>query len=141
MQQPKSVDVQETSDFTILIVDDSASVRKLVELTLRRRGYTVVSATSGVSALASLAETRPDLILLDVMLDALSGFHLCRAIRRHDDLGSIPIIILSGREGEADRQAGLAAGVDAYLTKPFKPDELLEAVASQLRRPAEVHSS
>lgn len=134
--------MQETQhERTILIVDDSASVRKLVELTLRRRGYTVLSATSGVAALATLAETRPDLILLDVMLEELNGFQLCRAIRRHEDLADIPIIILSGREGEADRQAGVAAGVDAYLTKPFKPDELLEAVAVQLRRPAEARSS
>lgn len=126
---------------TILVVDDSASVRKLVELTLRRRGYTVISATSGVAALATLSETRPDLILLDVMLEALNGFQLCRAIRRHDELVDIPIIILSGREGEADRQAGISAGVDAYLTKPFKPDALLEAVAEQLRRPVEARSS
>jgi DNA-binding response OmpR family regulator len=116
---------------TILIVDDSASVRKLVELTLRRSGYSVISAISGVSALATLAETRPDLILLDVMLVSLDGFQLCRAIRNHPDFTEIPIIILSGREGETDRQAGLAAGVDAYLTKPFKPNQLT-AIVRQL---------
>ncbi len=66
---------------TVLIVDDSASVRKLVELTLRRSGFSVISAVSGVAALATLAETRPDLILLDVMLVSLDGFQLCRAIR------------------------------------------------------------
>ncbi|MEZ4569988.1 MAG: response regulator [Thermomicrobiales bacterium] len=114
------------------MVDDSASVRKLVELTLRRSGFSVISAVSGVAALATLAETRPDLILLDVMLVSLDGFQLCRAIRNHPDYADTPIIILSGRESEADRQTGLNAGVDAYLTKPFKPNELTEVVQSLL---------
>lgn len=123
---------RETHEKIILVVDDSASVQKLVELTLRRNGYSVVSAASGVSAFASLAETPPDLILLDVMLVALDGFQICRAIRRHPDFADIPIIILSGREGESDRQAGLDAGVDAYLTKPFKPAQLVAAVENVL---------
>jgi twitching motility two-component system response regulator PilG len=113
---------------TILIVDDSASVRKLVELTLRRSGFSVISAVSGVAALATLAETRPDLILLDVMLVSLDGFQLCRAIRNYPDYAQTPIIILSGRESASDRQSGIDAGVDAYLTKPFKPNELTEIV-------------
>lgn len=119
-------------DVTILVVDDSASVRKLVELTLRRRGYSVISATSGIAALATLAETEPDLILLDVMLVALDGFQLCRAVRNHPRFTDVPIVILSGREGEADRQAGIDAGINAYLTKPFKPDTLLSVVQEQI---------
>jgi twitching motility two-component system response regulator PilG len=125
------------SESTVLIVDDSASVRKLVELTLRRSGFSVISAVSGVSALATLAETRPDLILLDVMLVSLDGFQLCRAIRNHPDYAQTPIIILSGRESEADRQTGLSAGVDAYLTKPFKPNELTEIVNTLLANRSE----
>ena len=120
------------NESTVLIVDDSASVRKLVELTLRRSGFSVISAVSGVAALATLAETRPDLVLLDVMLVSLDGFQLCRAIRNHPDYAEIPIIILSGRESEADRQTGIDAGVDAYLTKPFKPNELTEIVQQLL---------
>lgn len=123
---------RENQETIILVVDDSASVQKLVELTLRRKGYSVVSASSGVSAFASLADTPPDLILLDVMLVALDGFQICRVIRRHPDFANIPIIILSGREGEEDRRAGLEAGVDAYLTKPFKPDQLVAAVENVL---------
>lgn len=121
-------------DVTILVVDDSASVRKLVELTLRRRGYSVISATSGIAALATLAETEtePDLILLDVMLVALDGFQLCRAVRNHPRYTDVPIVILSGREGAADRQAGIDAGINAYLTKPFKPDMLLSVVQEQI---------
>ncbi len=119
-------------DITVLAVDDSASIRKLVELTLRREGYNVVTADSGLTALASLARQRPDLLLLDVMLVALDGFQLCQVIRNHPTFSDLPIIILSGRETTADREAGLRAGVSAYLTKPFRPEQLLEAVREQL---------
>ena len=126
-------------DITVLAVDDSASIRKLVDLTLRREGYNVVTADSGLMALAALARQRPDLLLLDVMLVALDGFQLCRVIRDHAEYGDLPIIILSGRETTADREAGRRAGVSAYLTKPFRPEQLLEAVREQLAvRPAVV---
>jgi twitching motility two-component system response regulator PilG len=125
-------------EITVLAVDDSASIRKLVELTLRREGYTVVTADSGLKALAALARQRPDLLLLDVMLVALDGFQLCRVIRDHPDYGDLPIVILSGRETDADREAGLRAGVSAYLTKPFRPEQLLEAVRAQLAAPPKV---
>ena len=119
-------------DITVLAVDDSASIRKLVDLTLRREGYNVITADSGLKALAALARRRPDLLLLDVMLVALDGFQLCRVIRDHPEYAELPIIILSGRETTADREAGLRAGVSAYLTKPFRPEQLLEAVREQL---------
>lgn len=123
---------------TILIVDDSASVRKLIELTLRREGYLLVTASSGVAALAALAETEPDLVLLDLMLVAIDGFQLCAVIRNHPRLKSVPIVILTGRESEADREAGRRAGVNAYLTKPFRPDDLATIVRDQLTVPVSV---
>jgi twitching motility two-component system response regulator PilG len=118
---------------TVLVVDDSASIRKLVELTLRRAGYAVVSASSGIAALAAVVEQQPDLILLDVMLDAMDGFQITRALRAHAEFRAIPIVILSGREAEADRDKGYAAGVSDYLTKPFQPDQLLLVVRQLLR--------
>lgn len=123
---------QAAGDITVLAVDDSASIRKLVELTLRREGYNVVTADSGLKALAALARQRPDLLLLDVMLVALDGFQLCRVIRDHPNYADLPIVILSGRETAADREAGLQAGVSAYLTKPFRPEQLLSTVRQQL---------
>jgi DNA-binding response OmpR family regulator len=123
---------ESVSNMTVLAVDDSASIRKLVELTLRREGYDVVTADSGLTALAALARRRPDLLLLDVMLVALDGFQLCQVIREHPRYSDLPIIILSGRESEADREAGLRAGVSAYLTKPFRPEQLLETVREHL---------
>lgn len=123
---------QPAADITILIVDDSPSVRKLIELTLRREGYSLVSVDSGISALAALAETEPDLMLLDVMLVAMDGFQICSVIRRNPRLQDLPIVILSGRETEEDREAGIRAGVNAYLTKPFNPRELLAVVREQV---------
>ena len=129
---------QARGDITVLAVDDSASIRKLVELTLRREGYTVITADSGVTALAALARQRPDLVLLDVMLVALDGFQLCRFLRDHPDYDDLPIVILSGRESVADRETGQLAGVSAYLTKPFRPEQLIEAVREQLATQPEV---
>jgi CheY-like chemotaxis protein len=118
---------------TVLVVDDSASIRKLVELTLRRDGYAVVSAASGIAAFAAVAEQRPDLMLLDVMLEALDGFQITRALRSHPEFREIPIVVLSGREAEADREKGFAAGVSDYLTKPFQPDQLMLVVRRLLQ--------
>lgn len=126
-------------DVTILAVDDSASVRKLVELTLRREGYAVVSAGSGLAALAAVERHRPSLILMDVMLVALDGFQLCRAIRANEELSDLPIVILTGRESAADRAAGEQAGVSAYLTKPFRPEALIAVVREQLGQSARSH--
>lgn len=123
---------------TVLVVDDSASIRKLVELTLRRDGYTVASVSSGIAALAAVAERRPDLILLDVMLDALDGFQITRALRANPEFADIPIVVLSGREGEADQEAGFLAGVSDYLTKPFHPERLTHVVRQQLHSHASV---
>jgi twitching motility two-component system response regulator PilG len=121
-----------SENVTVLVVDDSASVRKLIELTLRREGYSVISAVSGIGALATLADTAPDVILLDVMLLELDGLQLCRVIRSHPKYKDTPIVMLSGRESDSDRAAGLAAGVDAYLTKPFQPQVLIATVREHL---------
>ena len=125
-------------DKTILIVDDSASVRKLIELTLRREGYLLVTASSGIAALAALAETEPDLILLDLMLVAIDGFQLCSVIRNYPKYQRVPIVILTGKESDADREAGMRAGVNAYLTKPFHPQELASIVREHLATPVTV---
>jgi len=117
---------------TVLIVDDSASIRKLVDLTLRRDGYVVFSVSSGIAALAAVADQRPHLILLDVMMDALDGFQITRALRAHPEFSDIPIVVLSGREGVNDREQGYAAGVNDYLTKPFQPEQLMRVARQQL---------
>jgi DNA-binding response OmpR family regulator len=97
-------------------------------MTLRRQGYEVALAASGLTALAALADHRPDLVLLDLMMLALSGLDVCRTIRAHPEYRGTPVVVLTGRETDADRVAARDAGADAFLRKPFQPQQLVATV-------------
>lgn len=114
----------------ILIVDDEEDIREVVRLLLESEGYQVAEAASGGEALALIDETT-DLILLDVMMPGLSGFDVCRRIREKT---AAPVIFLTARTLEQDKQQGFAAGGDDYLAKPFSMVELKSRVAAALRR-------
>jgi DNA-binding response OmpR family regulator len=116
---------------TILVVDDEKTLRDTLEYNLRREGYRVVSAADGSEAIRIAYAERPDLIILDIMLPGLSGYDVCRAIRKELDM---PILMLSAREDEIDKVLGLELGADDYLTKPFSLRELLARVRAMLRR-------
>src|ERR1700737_3992479 len=116
----------------ILIVDDEAMIRKAVHLALEKEGYEVVEAETGGEALRRIELSKPDLILLDIMLPDVSGFDVCRDIRR---AGSrVPILILSAKSEEIDVVVGLEIGADDYIVKPFRPRELLARIAAHLRK-------
>lgn len=115
----------------ILLVDDEPRIREVVANYLRRDGYSVQTAVDGVTARLQVAEFKPDLVVLDLMLPALSGFEVLAEIRRTGDL---PVILLTARAEEADRVAGLELGADDYVVKPFSPRELVARVRSVLRR-------
>ena len=115
----------------ILLADDNADMREYVEKLLHDR-YEVVTAPDGQSALESVRQKQPDLVLADVMMPRLDGFGLLQALRAEEDLQTIPIILLSARAGEESRIEGLRAGADDYLIKPFSARELLARVESQL---------
>ncbi|TMC48375.1 MAG: response regulator transcription factor [Chloroflexi bacterium] len=107
-------------------------IRKTVRMTCEREGYSVQEAEMGAEALARVESFRPDLILLDLMLPDVSGFDVCRDIRR---MGSrVPIIILSAKTEEIDVVVGLEIGADDYIVKPFRPRELLARIAAHLRK-------
>ena len=116
----------------ILVVDDEPNIREVVELYLRREGYEVEVVGDGSAALRAIERKIPDLIVLDLMLPLLSGTQLTRTLRegRYD----IPIIMLTAKDDEADRVAGLELGADDYVTKPFSPKELVARVKAVLRR-------
>lgn len=116
---------------TVLVVDDEQTLRDMLEYNLRREGYRALTAEDGPTALAVARRERPDLIILDIMLPGMSGFEVCRALRR--DLRT-PILMLSAREDEIDKVLGLELGADDYLTKPFGLRELLARVHALLRR-------
>jgi twitching motility two-component system response regulator PilG len=114
----------------VLVVDDSATVRRLVSLALERLGCEVITATGGLEALGAMNHAAPDLVLLDVGLPNLDGYQICRAIKRNERTRYVPVIMLTGRDGLMDRLRGKMAGADEYLTKPFDPKALV-AVASR----------
>jgi DNA-binding response OmpR family regulator len=115
----------------ILLVDDEPRIREVVANYLRRDGYLVETAGDGAAARFHLAEFKPDLVVLDLMLPAVSGFEVLSEIRRAGDL---PVIVLTARAEESDRVAGLELGADDYVVKPFSPRELVARVRTVLRR-------
>src|SRR5690606_38094774 len=118
----------------ILVVEDEAPLVTLLRYNLEGAGFEVAEAPDGEEALMSIAERRPDLILLDWMLPLVSGLEVCRQIRRKTDLRDIPIIMLTARGEEEDRIRGLDTGAGDYTTTPFSPSELLARVRAILRR-------
>jgi two-component system, OmpR family, alkaline phosphatase synthesis response regulator PhoP len=116
----------------VLVVDDEALIRKTVRLACEQEGYAVQEAENGREAMASLEEFRPDIILLDLMLPDISGFDICRDIRRAGS--KVPILILSAKTEEIDVVVGLEIGADDYIVKPFRPRELLARLAAHLRK-------
>jgi DNA-binding response OmpR family regulator len=123
-------------DRPILVVDDDAKIIRLVRTYLERDGFSVVTAADGPAALDAIERHRPALVVLDLMLPELDGRAVVRAVRRDDEAGATPILIISARGSTLDRIAGLEDGADDYLPKPFSPAELVLRVKSILRRTA-----
>ena len=118
----------------ILVVDDDAKIVRLVRTYLERDGFSVVTASDGPGALDAIETHQPALVVLDLMLPELDGRAVIRAVRRDDEAGRTPIVVLSARSSTIDRIAGLEDGADDYLPKPFSPAELVLRVKSILRR-------
>ncbi|MEH2262697.1 response regulator transcription factor [Nostoc sp.] len=116
----------------ILLVEDEVKLARFVELELNYEGYQVSIAFDGLTALTAARELHLDLVILDWMLPGLSGLEICRRLRSIGD--RVPIILLTVKDEESDRIAGLDAGADDYLVKPFSVDELLARVSAHLRR-------
>ncbi len=117
----------------VLVVDDDERVRTVVSWQLEADGFRVTEAPDGAAALASIDDDRPDLVVLDLGLPGVGGLDVLRRLR--GDAGpALPVIVLSGRDGETDRIIGLDLGADDYLVKPFSPGELAARVRSVLRR-------
>jgi two-component system response regulator MprA len=118
----------------VLVVDDEPAVRESLERALVAEGYAVLLAIDGEEALAAVERDRPDLVLLDVLMPALDGVAACRRLRAAGN--RVPVLMLTARDGVGDRVAGLDAGADDYLVKPFALDELLARIRALLRRAA-----
>ncbi len=118
----------------LLVVDDEAILLKAVAATLRAEGYEVATARSGTDALVRVNQTMPDLIISDIRMPGMDGYELARILRSNARTSLVPIIFLTAKGERKDRIDGFRSGVDAYLTKPFDPDELLAVVAGILSR-------
>ena len=119
------------SGMNILIVDDEPAISDTLAYALRADGFAAESCTLGGQALARLADGTHDLVVLDVGLPDMSGFDVCRALRRHSD---IPVLFLTARADEIDRIVGLELGGDDYVAKPFSPREVVSRIRAILRR-------
>jgi two-component system, OmpR family, phosphate regulon response regulator PhoB len=116
----------------VLLAEDDEDVRALAEFVLRREGYEVAAVADGEAALAVAAERTPALVVLDVSMPRLDGLETAKALRERPDTRSIPIMLLTARVTEADRERGREAGVDTQLDKPFSPAALAERVKALL---------
>jgi DNA-binding response OmpR family regulator len=115
----------------VLVVEDDEGIREMLKYNLSTAGFTVQEASDGASGLRSARTSRPDLILLDLMLPGMSGFDFCRALRKNS---RVPIIMITAKDAEIDKIVGLELGADDYITKPFGLRELLARIRAVLRR-------
>ncbi len=125
-----SVGAQESANRVLraLVVDDSAVIRELITVNLELEGFEVATAGDGETAIDLATKIRPDVITLDVMMPRLSGFETVVRLRQDQRTADIPVVMVTGRAQAADLERGAEVGVEAYLTKPFEPDALVEVV-------------
>lgn len=113
---------------SVLVVEDSPTTRKVISITLEQQGFGVIEAGDGLKALSKLNDTRPDLVLLDIILPKMDGYKILSIIKNNPELKDIPVIMLTSKDGILNKVKGKVSGCEAYLTKPFDPQELIETV-------------
>lgn len=115
-----------------MVIDDSKTIRRTAETLLKKVGCEVVTAVDGFDALAKIADNKPDIIFVDIMMPRLDGYQTCALIKNNKDFQDTPVIMLSSKDGLFDRAKGRIVGSDQYLTKPFSRDELLSAITQHV---------
>jgi DNA-binding NarL/FixJ family response regulator len=124
----------------LLVVDDEPNLLRAVAAALRTEGYEVVTARNGREALVRVAESVPDLVISDIRMPGMDGYQLANQLRSAARTALVPVIFLTAKDETSDRVAGFRSGVDAYITKPFEPDELLAVIHSILNRVERTHA-
>ena len=120
----------------VLVIDDSKTIRKTAETLLKKEGCEVLTAVDGFEALSKIADHKPDIIFVDIMMPRLDGYQTCALIKHNQIFKRTPVIMLSSKDGLFDRARGRIVGSEQYLTKPFTKDELLGAIQNHVRKPA-----
>ena len=118
----------------VMVIDDSKTIRRTAETLLKKAGCEVFTATDGFEALAKIADHRPDIIFVDIMMPRLDGYQTCALIKHNQAFKAIPVIMLSSKDGLFDRARGRIVGSEQYLTKPFAKEELLGAIKRHVQR-------
>ncbi|MBI3021726.1 MAG: response regulator [Candidatus Omnitrophica bacterium] len=121
----------------IVVADDDVDILNVIKLKLEANGYRAITARDGQEAIAAVQKHRPAFVILDVMMPRLNGFQVARMIKFDKRLKSTPVLLLTVRQQETDRNLGHRVGADEYLAKPFDPQQLLDRIASWLKRKAE----
>jgi DNA-binding response OmpR family regulator len=125
-------DAQAMREKKILVVDDEPNVIKSLTFVLRKEGYDVSSAANGEDAMTKIRESKPNLMFLDVMMPKKNGYEVCQEVKSDSSLSDIHIIMLTAKGQEADREKGLNAGADEFMTKPFSPMVVVDKVKELL---------
>ena len=112
----------------VLVIDDSKTIRRSAENLLTKEGYDVITATDGFDALAKIADARPEIIFVDIMMPRLDGYQTCALIKNNSEFKTTPVVMLSSKDGLFDKAKGRIVGSDQYITKPFSRDELLGTI-------------
>jgi DNA-binding response OmpR family regulator len=118
----------------VLVIEDEQDVAELIRYNLAKEGYEVRVVANGVDGLKQARESRPDMILLDIMVPQLNGWEVCRRLKQEPDTREVPVIMVTGRVEEGDKVLGFEMGADDYVTKPFSPRELLARIRAVIRR-------
>ena len=117
-----------TSGFKVLVIDDSNTIRRSAEIFLKQGGHDVLLAEDGFDALAKVNDYQPNLIFCDILMPRLDGYQTCAIIKRNARFSSVPVVMLSSKDGVFDKARGRMVGSQDYLTKPFTKDQLLQTV-------------
>ncbi len=120
--------------YKILVVDDEPMIVRLMEFILSRQGHEMLIAVNGEEALQKIRAHKPDLVLLDIMMPRIDGYEVAQQLRADPETSRLPIIMLSAKAQEEDIRRGAEVGVDAYVTKPFSPEHLVQVVTEHLQR-------
>jgi twitching motility two-component system response regulator PilG len=127
-------DRSDLSGIKVMVIDDSATIRKSAEMFLAEAGYQVVLAEDGFDALAKIADQAPRLIFCDIMMPRLDGYQTCALLKKNPQFSATPVVMLSAKDGLFDRAKGRVVGSDEYLTKPFTREDLLGTVARLVKQ-------
>lgn len=119
---------EELHGVKVLVIDDSKTIRRSAENLLSKEGYSVITATDGFDALAKIADSRPEIIFVDIMMPRLDGYQTCALIKNNSEFKTTPVVMLSSKDGLFDKAKGRIVGSDRYITKPFSKEELLGTI-------------